>query len=126
MFHFSKFIFKIRNRKYDIVIDVYNNLIRLLSLCDMIIGNEGSVINMGKIIDIPTFSLFSPSIDKESRQLFEKENVSIHLKDLNPKIYEQYNTKYIKENTFKYYEEYPLNIIIKKLENYFKSLNFIK
>lgn len=100
----------------------------LLSQCDMLIGNEGGAVNMAKALSIPTFSLFSPSVDKETWQIFEndKENVSIHLKDLKPEIYQEFDEKYIKEHTFKYFDEYPLELILEKLEAYFKALGYLK
>ena len=100
----------------------------LLSQCSILIGNEGGSVNMAKALDVPTFSLFSPSVDKETWQIFEnlKENVSIHLKDIKPEIYIANDIKYIKENTFKYFEEYPLELLLEKLEQYFKDLNFLK
>ena len=100
----------------------------LLSQCNILIGNEGGAVNMAKALSIPTFSLFSPSVDKETWQIFEndKENVSIHLKDLKPEIYQEFSEKYIKENTFKYFDEYPLELILEKLEAYFVDLGFVK
>lgn len=96
----------------------------LLSQCDMLIGNEGGSVNMAKALSVPTFSLFSPSVDKETWQIFEneKENVSIHLKDLKPEIYQQHDEKYIKEHTFKYFDEYPLALILEKLDAFFKEI----
>ena len=56
-------------------------------------------------------------------QIFEDEkNVSIHLKDLKPEIYEEFDEKYIKENTFKYFEEYPIQLIKEKLALFFKAI----
>ena len=100
----------------------------LLSQCDMLIGNEGGSVNMAKALDVPTFSLFSPSVDKETWQIFENEkgNVSIHLKDLKPEIYRKNDEKYIKEHTFKYFDEYPIALILEKLGDYFKELGFPK
>ncbi len=100
----------------------------LLSQCDILIGNEGGSVNMAKALSVPTFSLFSPSVDKETWQIFEneKENVSIHLKDLKPEIYEQYDYKYIREHTFKYFDEYPLELILKKLDLYFTTITLEK
>ena len=100
----------------------------LLSQCDMLVGNEGGSVNMAKAMEVPTFSLFSPSVDKETWQIFEHEpgNVSIHLKDLKPEIYEQHDEKYIKEHTFKYFDEYPLPLILEKLGHFFTTLGFPK
>lgn len=118
--------------KKNIHLDLYSEGLRaflaLLSQCSMLIGNEGGAVNMAKALSIPTFSLFSPSVDKETWQIFENEkgNVSIHLKDLKPEIYQQHDEKYIKEYTFKYFDEYPLELILQKLNAFFKDLEFLK
>lgn len=110
-----------------ILFDLYANDLRsflgLLSQCDALIGNEGGAVNMAKALMIPTFSLFSPCIDKETWQIFEDEkNISIHLKDLKPEIYAEHNDKYIKEHTFKYFDEYPIELIKEKLNLFFKEI----
>jgi heptosyltransferase-2 len=94
----------------------------------MLIGNEGGSVNMAKALNVPTFSLFSPSVDKETWQIFEHEkgNVSIHLKDLKPEIYKQHNEKYIKEHTFKFFDAYPIELIQEKMEQYFQELGYPK
>lgn len=110
-----------------IYFDLYANDLRsflgLLSQCDALIGNEGGSVNMSKALFVPTFSLFSPSVDKETWQIFEDEkNISIHLKDLKPEIYAEFDEKYIKENTFKYFEEYPIALIKEKLKDFFEII----
>lgn len=115
----------------NIYFELFGNDLRsflgLLSQCDALIGNEGGAVNMAKALFIPTFSLFSPSVDKETWQIFEDEkNISIHLKDLKPEIYEKHDEKYIKEHTFKYFDEYPLELILEKLEAFFKEIKLQK
>ena len=110
-----------------IYFDLYANDLRsflgLLSQCDALIGNEGGSVNMAKALFIPTFSLFSPSVDKETWQIFEDEkNISIHLKDLKPEIYAEFDEKYIKEHTFKYFDEYPIALIKEKLKDFFEII----
>lgn len=115
----------------NIHFELYGNSLRsflaLLSQCSVLIGNEGGSVNMAKALNVPTFSLFSPSVDKETWQIFENEpqNMSIHLKDLKPEIYEQHDEKYIKEHTFEYFDAYPLELILKKLEDYFRDLGLL-
>ena len=111
-----------------IYFDLYANSLRsflgLLSQCDALIGNEGGSVNMAKALNVPTFSLFSPSVDKETWQIFEDDkNVSIHLKDLKPNIYKKHDEQYIKEHTFRYFEEYPITLIKKKLSEFFKTIS---
>ena len=113
--------------KKHIAFDLYctelRSFLALLSQCEMLIGNEGGAVNMAEALEIPTFSIFTPSVRKETWQLFENEakNASIHLKDLKPEIYEQHTEQYIKEHTFEYYAEYPLPLMLEKLETYFQE-----
>jgi heptosyltransferase-2 len=123
------FDFCLDKTKQNIQLNLYAKGLRpflaLLSQCDVLIGNEGGSVNMAKALNVPTFSLFSPSVDKETWQIFENEaqNVSIHLKDLKPEIYKEHDEKYIKMHTFKYFDEYPIELILEKLELYFKEIN---
>ena len=91
---------------------------------EALIGKEGGSVKKEKKMFIYTFSLFSPSVDKETWQIFEDEkNISIHLKDLKPEIYAEFDEKYIKENTFKYFEEYPIALIKEKLKAFFELIH---
>ena len=108
---------------FDLYATDLRSFLGLLSQCDALIGNEGGSVNMAKALFIPTFSLFSPSVDKETWQIFEDEkNVSIHLKDLKPEIYAEFDEKYIKEHTFKYFEAYPIALIKEKLQLFFQTI----
>lgn len=114
--------------KQNIAFDLYAKELRgflgLLSHCDALIGNEGGAVNMAKGLNIPTFSIFSPSVDKETWQIFEdKKNISIHLKDLKPEIYKQFTEKEIKAETFKYFDEYPFELLLEKLESFYKTIS---
>lgn len=113
-----------QNRIYfDLYATDLRSFLGLLSQCDALIGNEGGSVNMAKALLIPTFSLFSPSVDKETWQIFEDEkNISIHLKDLKPEIYKEFDEKHIKEHTFKYFDEYPIDLIKEKLKSFFELI----
>ncbi|MFT3903327.1 MAG: glycosyltransferase family 9 protein [Niabella sp.] len=105
---------------FDLYADDLRVFLALLDRCDMLVGNEGGAVNMAKALNVPTFSIFSPSTDKESWQLFEdKRNLSVHLKDIKPEIYGRYDEKHIKKNTFAYFEEYPMDLIFDMLEQFF-------
>lgn len=113
-----------KNIHFELYAKGLRSFLGLLSQCDILIGNEGGSVNMAKALSVPTFSLFTPSVDKDTWQIFEneKENVSIHLKDLKPEIYQQHDEKHIKENTFKYFDEYPLELILEKMRAHFQTL----
>ncbi|TAF68752.1 MAG: lipopolysaccharide heptosyltransferase family protein, partial [Flavobacterium sp.] len=64
-----------------------------------------------------------PSVRKETWQLFFffAKNTSIHLKDIKPEIYQQFTEQQIKDRTFEYYAEYPLDLMLEKLASYFEE-----
>jgi heptosyltransferase-2 len=77
--------------KKHIQLNFYSENLReflaILKSCKAIIGNEGGSINMGKALNIPTFSIFSPQIKKEGWNSFEDENLehsSTHIDDYRP------------------------------------------
>lgn len=108
--------------------DVFNKSLRhflgITKHCTALIGNEGGAINMAKALNIPTFTVFSPWIQKEAWNMFEdgKKHVSIHLKDVNPELYESKSLKQIKKDTFKLYAIFKPNQIIPKLKVFLKAL----
>ncbi len=92
--------------------------------CKAIIGNEGGAINMAKAIDIPTFAIFSPWIDKDTWNIFENENqnISVHLKDYNPELFEGNSNKKIKKNIESYYSQFQPKLFSEKLKNFLDRL----
>ncbi|ULC58699.1 glycosyltransferase family 9 protein [Flaviramulus sp. BrNp1-15] len=92
--------------------------------CNALIGNEGGAINMAKALNIPTFSIFSPWVDKAGWNMFEddKYNVSIHLKDIKPELYNDELLKKTKNRAHLFYEKFLPEFIIPELETYLKNL----
>ncbi|NQY05193.1 MAG: glycosyltransferase family 9 protein [Flavobacteriaceae bacterium] len=104
----------------SILLDVYAPSLRsflgVLAHCDAIIGNEGGAINMAKALDIPTFAIFSPWIKKEAWGLFEdKNNVTVHLNDFKPDLFENKSRKQIRENVAQLYQEFNPELFYDKL-----------
>jgi heptosyltransferase-2 len=75
------------NTKNKIFIDFYKENLRdflaVTSLCKALIGNEGGATNMAKALSVPTFTLFSPTVQKEDWNIFENgtTNISVHIND---------------------------------------------
>lgn len=92
--------------------------------CSALIGNEGGAINMAKALNTPTFSIFSPWINKEGWNMFEddKIHVSIHLKDCKPELYDNEMLKKLKNKSHLLYEAFKPKFIIPKLERYLKNI----
>ncbi|CAN5213026.1 glycosyltransferase family 9 protein [soil metagenome] len=70
----------------NVYLDVFGNSLReflaLTSYCDALIGNEGGAVNMAKALNIPTFSIFSPQIQKKVWAVYQDElNVAVHIDD---------------------------------------------
>ncbi len=110
--------------KENIYLDIKANNLRefiaLTSQCDALIGNEGGAVNMAKAINIPTFTIFSPWIDKETWSSFEDgiNNVSVHLDELKPEYYENKAYKKLKHLSLDLYEELVPEFVIKKLNDF--------
>ncbi len=91
--------------------------------CTAMVGNEGGAINMAKALDIPTFTIFSPWIQKEAWNMFEdgKKHVSVHLKDVKPELYEGKKAKELKIEALALYDTFPPKHIIPKLQSFLEQ-----
>jgi heptosyltransferase-2 len=70
-----------------IFIDFYEENLRdflaVTSCCTALIGNEGGATNMAKALMVPTFTIFSPKVNKSDWNIYENgtTNVSVHVND---------------------------------------------
>ena len=99
---------------------VPGNLRDFLSItnhCDALIGNEGGAVNMAKALDIPTFTIFSPWINKNDWNCFEdgKKHVSVHLEDYKPEFYKGKEKKLLKNIAEELYQQFSPELIYSKL-----------
>lgn len=77
--------------------------------CSALIGNEGGATNMAKALNKPTFTIFSPWIDKNAWNMFDNENtnVSVHLREYLPENYTKINKyKELKQDAHKLYKQF--------------------
>jgi heptosyltransferase II len=114
--------------KAHIYLDVFGKSLReflsLTSHCTALIGNEGGAINMAKALDIPTFTIFSPWIDKAAWSLFENhQNVSVHLKDFKPELYKNKTIKSLKKDVLKLYLIFKPKEIMQRLTQFLKTFS---
>jgi heptosyltransferase-2 len=111
----------------QIFFDVFGKGLReflaITSHCDALIGNEGGAVNMAKALNIPTFTIFSPWINKKDWSIFENgtSNVSVHLKDFKPKLYTQ-PEKHYKKNAYRMYKAFDPQLIKAQLDSFTKRL----
>lgn len=98
-----------------------------LKCCDCYIGNEGGSTNMAKALNVPTFSIFSPWIDKSGWSTFaNKKNIAVHVSEYFPDKIEKMSKKEIKSDTQKLYESFEPNLFIDRLQNFLNKEIFPK
>ena len=91
----------------------------LLYHCKALIGNEGGAINMAKALGIPTFSIYSPWINKMAWHTFEKDtNAAVHLNDYHPELIQGKPKKELKKEIPKLYGAFKPELFIGTLKNF--------
>lgn len=114
----------------QIFLDVFGKSLReflmLTASCNALIGNEGGATNMAKALTVPTFTIFSPWINKDSWNMFDdnKRHVSVHLKDYHPEVYS--NTKHhkeLKKDAEKLYQKFKPELIKGELKEFIDLLH---
>ena len=112
--------------KKRIYLNLIGNSIRdfiaIMNNCDAIIGNDGGAINMAKALHKPSFIIFSPWIDKKGWATFEdgQKNISFHLKDFKPELFEGKNDKEIKNKYDYFYHKFEPELISNQLIAFIK------
>ena len=110
----------------NIHLDIYGNSLReffaLTYHCDGLIGNEGGAVNMAKALNIPTFAIFSPPLNKENWNIYEdgQQNISVHLRDFKPEVFEGKPEKQLKKEWQELYKVFKPELIMDKLEHFLK------
>lgn len=107
--------------------DVFGKSLReflaILSQCDAIIGNEGGANNMAKALNIPTFTIFSPYLNKHNwfGENEEVQNVAVHLSDYID--LQASDVKQAKKQPALYYEKFKPSFIKPKLEAFLSTFS---
>jgi heptosyltransferase-2 len=97
----------------------------LLALCTCYIGNEGGATNMAKALDLPTFSIFAPWIDKKGWQTYANaDNQAVHVADYLEDLLSTMSKKEIKKQTKRLYELFEPTLFEGKLLNFLKTRVF--
>ena len=103
--------------KIDLIPGNLREFLAITKHCNALIGNEGGAVNMAKALDIPTFTIFSPWINKNDWNCFEdgKNNISVHLEDYKPEIYKGKEKKLLKNIAEELYQQFSPELIYSKL-----------
>ena len=107
-------------------LDIYGKRLReffaLTYHCAGLIGNEGGAVNMAKALNVPTFAIFSPPLNKENWNIYEdgKHNISVHLRDFKPEIFAGKPEKQLKKEWKSLYAAFNPELISERLDHFLK------
>ncbi len=117
-------IYEMCARKEQINLDIYADSIRgfavLMNQCNLLVSNEGGSVHIAKALQKPTFTIYSPYIDKDAWNSFEdgKIHQSIHLLEEKPQLYDSFSreeTRRIEQNPETLYLKLTPEMILAKL-----------
>jgi ADP-heptose:LPS heptosyltransferase len=97
-----------KNIYFDLLGNDLRGFIAIMNQCDSIIGNDGGAINMAKALNKPSFTIFSPWIEKKIWATFEDgiKNQSVHLNDFKPNLLSDKKERKLKKNALLLYKEF--------------------
>ncbi len=108
----------------QIVFDFYckglRTFISVLSQCNALIGNEGGATNMAKALNIPTFTIYAPWINRNSWNIMETSGLHdiVHLRDYYSDLYKNKHPKNFKEKSLEWYDKLNPDLFKEKLEQF--------
>ena len=115
----EQFYQRIENKE-NVFFDVYSSKLRefaqILTKVDLYIGNDCGYTNISKAMQVPTFVLFAPFLNRGIWGCFEDgiQNDSVHLEDLQPELYSEEN-----KDVEKTYQMMDDEKVIEKIEKFF-------
>ncbi|MGB5654769.1 MAG: glycosyltransferase family 9 protein, partial [Robiginitalea sp.] len=89
-------IYQLCRGKDQIDLDIYEDSIRgfikLMNQCDLLVSNEGGSVHIAKALHKPTFTIYSPYVNKEHWSSFEDGTThdSIHLLEEKPDLFSSF------------------------------------
>lgn len=101
----------------DIIGENLRSFMGIMNHCKILIGNDGGAVNIAKALEKPTFTIFSPWIQKESWSIFEDGifHKAVHLNDFHPEIIKNKSRVDLKKNYKHYYELFQPSLIFDSL-----------
>lgn len=117
-------IYELCKYKEAIILDIYEENLRdficLMNKCNVLVANEGGIVHIAKALEKPTFTIFSPYVNKDYWASFEDGNYhqSMHLLEEKPNLYEEFSydeRKKIEANPEALYRELTPDMILNKM-----------
>lgn len=105
---------------FEILGNDLRSFIALMNNCDIIVGNDGGAINMAKSLGKPSFTIFSPWIEKKIWATFEdgKQHVSAHLQEYKPELFEGKTEKELKQETPYLYDDFRPELFLMRFSRF--------
>lgn len=102
---------------FDLIGTDLRSFMALMDYCKMIIGNDGGAINIAKALNKPSFTIFSPWIEKISWNIFEdgKFHKAVHLNDYNNKAIADKSRKTLQKEYAHFYLMLEPQLILPEL-----------
>lgn len=117
-------IYDMCQNKERIRLDIYEETIRgfiaLINKCDLLVANEGGSVHISKAVNTPSFTIYSPYVNKEHWSSFEDEgrHDSIHLLEESPDLFSSFTLekrREIEADPSALYKELTPKMILSKL-----------
>tara|TARA_R110002072_G_scaffold1587_1_gene13269 strand:+ start:65084 stop:66157 length:1074 start_codon:yes stop_codon:yes gene_type:complete len=118
-------IYELCEFKEKINLDIYEDSIRgfikLMAQCDLLVSNEGGSVHIAKALHKPTFTIYSPYVNKEHWCSFEdgQKHDSIHLLEEKPDLFSSFTLeerRRIEENPEELYNQLTPEMILEKMK----------
>ncbi|MEL1244064.1 glycosyltransferase family 9 protein [Flavobacterium sp. DGU11] len=108
---------------FDLYIKGLREFMAVLSQCSALVGNEGGAVNMAKALNVPTFTIFSPWINKSSWDMLTDtdKHSAVHLQDYYPEIYGDRHPKEFKKDSLELYKKLKLTLFKDKLLDFLEK-----
>ena len=123
-------IYKMCQKKENIILDIYapsiRDFIKLMAQCDALVSNEGGTVHIAKALNKPTFTIFSPYVNKDHWASFEdgKFHHSVHLLEMKPDLFDSFTfeeRKKIEANPDELYKQLTPEMILPELDIFLKN-----
>lgn len=123
-------IYDLCHNKAQIILDIeaknIRDFIKIMNQCDVLVANEGGTVHIAKALNKPTFTVFSPYVNKDHWASFEdgKFHHSVHLLDIKPNLFEEFTfeeRKKIEKNPDALYLQLTPELIIPELDTFLKN-----
>lgn len=123
-------IYELCQNKSNIILDIYakniRDFIKVMNQSAFLVSNEGGTVHIAKALKKPTFTIFSPYVNKDHWASFEDGNFhhSVHLLEMKPNLFDSFTfeeRKKIEKNPDELYKQLTPEMIIPELDIFLKN-----